>query len=186
MLTVKRINTRSGMTFVEIMVSLGLFILLLGVSLSIWSFVYKTWAVENIRTKLRVNLEMAVENIKSELRLSSAEFISLYKPPSESDYKAISFSLPTIGNDGFAVLQADGTIFWDRSVIYHVYENPPGSGTLELRRTEFTDNHDILINTSQREAQLSSVYTNGSGTGALNGLHFRDKDLNSAIWWTLL
>ncbi len=169
MLTVKRINTRSGMTFVEIMVSLGLFILLLGVSLSIWSFVYKTWAVENIRTKLRVNLEMAVENIKSELRLSSAEFISLYKPPSESDYKAISFSLPTIGNDGFAVLQADGTIFWDRSVIYHVYENPPGSGTLELRRTEFTDNHDILINTSQREAQLSSVYTNGSGTGALNG-----------------
>src|SRR3989338_3835105 len=129
------------MSLPELMVSLTIGILLLGVVFSIWYFLYQTWAVERIRTELRLNLEVAMEKLKEELRLSSVTYISLYKPVGSADYTAISFPAANPDFNGFSQLDADGYVYWDNSVIYHVYETPPASGKLELRRTIFTDNH---------------------------------------------
>lgn len=165
---------RRGMSVTELLLSVTLTMVIIGIGISIWLFAYRTWAIERMRSKLRINLEMAIENIKAELRLSNAQYISLYKPPSESQYQAITFPMPTIGSSGFATLEGDGTIYWDRSVIYHVFGTSPN---LQLRRTEFTSNNAYLTNTAQREAQLLSVYTNGDGSAAPNSSNATTKTI---------
>ncbi|UCD55107.1 MAG: prepilin-type N-terminal cleavage/methylation domain-containing protein [Candidatus Omnitrophota bacterium] len=155
-----------GMTMPEILVSLAIGAVLIGIVLSMWYFAYRNWTSENIRTRLRVNLEMAMERIKEELRLSSATYISLYDPDGGTNYQAISFPVaePDKQDSNFFEIE-DDKIYWDKSVIYHVYD--PGTGQ-ELRRTEFRKNNDVLINETQRDLQLLNVFENGDGSGGPN------------------
>ena len=155
------------MTLVEIMVSLVLGTVLIGIVVGAWYSAYRNWTLDRIRTKLRVDLEIATERLKSELRLSSATYASFYKAVGDSEYSAISFPMVTADANGFFDLDADGLINWDKSIIYHTFLNP-STGYLELRRTEFTDNHSALINESQRETQLLNAVTNGDGSGGPN------------------
>jgi len=156
-----------GMTLPELLVSLILATLIIGVVLSMWYFMHRSWTSERIRTRLRVNLEIAMERLKEEIRLSSVDYMSLYKAGGASDYTAITFPMATPVS-GFYTTDASGNIDWDKSVIYHIYENPPDSGTFELRRTVFASNNTVLTNTTQREAQLVSVVTTGDGSAATN------------------
>ena len=164
---VNKFRPKGGMTIPEVLISVMLGMIILSLVISMWYYAYKNWTLDRIRTSLRVNLEIATERIKEELRLSSATYISLYKPSGETEYKAISFPVAGEGANGFFALDAEGDIYWDGSVIYHVYENP-STGNTELRRTEFTSNHDVLVDKPQRDAQLASVVTDGDGSGAVN------------------
>ena len=155
------------MTLIELMVSVLLGAILIGIVLSAWYFAYKNWALDRIRTKNRVDLQVAMERIKGELRLSSTTYLSLYKPAGETEYTAISFPMAPPDANGFFDLDADGLINWDKSVIYHVYDNP-STGYRELRRTEFTANHDVLVDDAQRETQLANVVASGDGSGGPN------------------
>ena len=161
----KRSNT--GMTLVEVIMSLAIGTLLIGIVLSMWYFAYKNWNIELVKTELRVELEVAVEQIKKELRLSSTTYLSLYKPDGSSIYKAISFPQATGDANNFLTLSG-GDIFWDESIVYHVYDDPV-SGNTQFRKTIFTDNNSVITNTTQRENQLAAVVSDGDGTGAING-----------------
>ena len=153
-----------GMTIPEILISLAIGTALIGIVLTMWYFAYRNWTAENIRTRLWVNLEMAMERIKEELRLSSATYMSLYDPGGGTNYQAISFPMVTADANGFLSI-AGGSIYWDRSLIYHVYD--PGTG-MELRRTKFTENNAILIDETKRDLQLLNVVVNGDGSDGPN------------------
>jgi len=161
-MSIKKNACNKGISMIEIIIAGLISTVIIGSCINIWSFGYKNWALERMRSKLRINLEMALENIKSELRLSNTQYLSLYKSSGMSEYKAISFPVPTLNSNGFASLESNGMIYWDKSVIYHVYGTSPN---LELRRTEFTNNHNYLVDTTQRELQLQYVYMDGNGNG---------------------
>ena len=159
---------KSGMSLIELMLSAVLGVILIGIVLGAWYFTYKNWALDRIRTKNRVDLQVAMERIKGELRLSSTTYLSLYKPAGGSDYTAISFPLEAPdAATGLLDLNADGLIDWDMSVIYYAYDNA-GTGYKELRRMEFTGNGAVLNNSAQRETQLANVVANGDGSGGPN------------------
>jgi len=167
-----RTDENKGMTITEILISFAIGAMLLGIVLGMWYFVYERWAIDRIQTKLGVNLEIAMERIKDEFRRSSADYISLYKPGGETEYKAISFPAATPDANGFLTLSG-GAIFWDKSVVYHVYNNP----NPELRRTEFADNNAVLTVQADRETQLEDVFTDGDGSGTLNSANATTKVL---------
>ncbi|MBN1353900.1 MAG: hypothetical protein JW994_04455 [Candidatus Omnitrophica bacterium] len=155
----------NAFTIPEFLIAFGIGIILVGVFLSLWYFAYRNWTVERVRSRLRINLETTMERLKEEVRLSSATYMSGY-PSGATTYTAISFPAATQDASGFYTLDS-GFINWDKSVIYHLYDNP-STGNKELRRTEFTNNHDILIVSTQREAQLASVAVAGDGSSAPN------------------
>lgn len=152
-----------GMTLPEVLVAAIIGALLMGAFVGIWQFVTRTSSVEQTRTALRVELESVMERIKSEIRLSSLTFTSFFSPAVVVDFTAISFPLATPDANGFFPLDANGDIVWDRSVIYHPFENPPASGDFELRQTVFTGNTTVLTNNNLRDQQLASVVNNGDG-----------------------
>jgi len=161
-----KINKKEGLTLTEILASFALGALLVGIVLSMWYFAYRNWAVERIRTRLRIDLEVAIENIKKEVRLSNSAYMSFYRPTGDTAYRAISFPMATPDGNGFLTLIGE-EIYWDKSVIYHVYDNP-STGYVELRRTEFTDNNTVLTDQTLRETQLLNVVANGDGSGGPN------------------
>lgn len=160
-------SKKKGMTLPEVLVSVAIGAALLAVILSTWYFIYNQWAVERIQSRLRINLEAALERIKAEVRLSSADRISFYKTAGVADYKAISFPMVTPDANGFYPLDESEKILWDKSVIYHTYDNA-ATGNTELRRTEFTDNNAVLTDNTERYDQLVSVVANGDGDSAPN------------------
>jgi hypothetical protein len=153
-----------GMTIPEILMSILIGTLVIGIVMSMWYFAYRNWTVENIRTRLRASLEIAMERIKEEVRLSSTTYTSLYDPGGGVNYQAISFPAATPDANGFFAKAGD-YIDWDKSVIYHTFD--PGTG-LELRRTEFANNNIILMDEPERYLQLVGVVTNGDGSGGPN------------------
>ena len=165
-------NGTSGMTIPEVITAITLGMILMGIVLSMWYFSYRNWTLERIRSKLRINLEIAMEQLKEEVRLSSTTYTSLYLPASETEYKAISFPQATADSNGFFTLVTEDEIYWDKSVVYHVYDN---AGTTELRKTTFTDNNSVLTDKTQRESQLSTVVADGDGSSATNGANATTK-----------
>lgn len=159
-------SNNRGMTIVEVIFAAVIGVVILGVVLGTWFFSYRSWTIERMRSKLRINLEIALEKIKEEVRLSTPTYMSLYKPDDSTVYEAISIPLATKDNSGFYTLD-DGNIYWDRSIIYHIYDNSV-TGDTELRRTEFTDNNDVLTDETQRYNQLVAVVEDGDASGAPN------------------
>ena len=158
---------RKGMTLPEVLISVVIGTMLVGIVLSMWYFAYRSWTVERIKTRLRINLEIAMERIKKEARLSSITYMSFY-PDGATEYEAISFPISSPDTNGLYALDADGNINWDRSIIYHVYDNP-ATGKTELRRTEFTDNTTVILDKTERDAQLAACVADGDGSNAING-----------------
>ncbi|MDD5439506.1 MAG: hypothetical protein PHS37_04905 [Candidatus Omnitrophica bacterium] len=161
-----------GISLAELLLVAGITSFLFVAIIGIWVFTYKNWTIERVHYRLHVNLEVAMETIRQEIRLSSTTYMSGY-PIGGTSFTAISFPLASQDADGFYTLSG-GAISWDQSVIYHTYKNPV-TGNNELRRTVFTDNSSVLIDKTQRDAQLTSVVTNGDGTAALNSAHATTK-----------
>jgi len=159
------IKGEKGFSLPEILAVSVVTVFLMLATVSMWMFTCKVRTVEMARTRLRVNLEISMERIKKEMRLSSSTYMSGY-PLDAAEYTALSFPLATPDENGFYTLSS-GFVSWDTSVIYHSYLNT-STGKHELRRTVFTSNHDVLIDKTKREAQLTSVVTVGDGSAAEN------------------
>ncbi len=155
----------SGFTIPEVLMAVAISAFLTATVIGMWYFAYKNWSVENVRTRMRANLEVAMERIKSDARLSSATYTSGY-PDDAVTYEGLSLPLAQADENGFFALDGEN-IYWDTSVLYHLYENDE-TGNKELRRTVFTNNHDIIMDSARREAQLASVVENGDGSAAEN------------------
>ena len=176
----KKTHKTRGISLVEVMMSVLLGTILFGIVFSIWYFSYKNWTLDRVRTTMRVDMEIAVERIKEELRLSSTTYLSLLKPSGETEYTAISFPAVTPDVNGFFPLDASDLIEWDRSIIYHAYDNPV-SGFKELRKTEFSNNNSVLINQTQRETQLANAVSAGDGSGGPNAVNAVTKTIIERI-----
>ena len=116
--------------------------------------------------------------MKDELRLSSSTYLSGY-PENSAEFTAITFPVATPDSDGFFTLEG-GFIKWDKSVIYHLFDNL-STGNKELRRTVFTDNNAILSDSSLRQSQLNSVAVNGDGSFSNKFSQCYNKSNNSKI-----
>lgn len=165
-------NKKAGFSLSELLIAATVGLFLVGVVMSVWFFVYRNWSAENIRTRSRVNLEIAAETMREDLRLASSTYFS-GSPSGAAVYTGISVPSATKDANGFYTLSADN-IVWDKSIIYHLYDNSV-SGNTELRRTVFESNTSILSDSTLREAQLDSVITQGDATAASNGANATTK-----------
>lgn len=133
-----------GIGLPELLVSATIGLFLLGSVLSMWYFGQKNWAVDRIRTRLKVDLEVAMDRMKGELRLSQADRTvvnqAYFSGPTNNS--GIGFARSSLDSDDFSnILDISAfpyyQIQYDKFVIYHTFENPSGSGKFELKRTEY-------------------------------------------------
>ncbi|MBD3379489.1 MAG: hypothetical protein GF408_03395 [Candidatus Omnitrophica bacterium] len=158
-----KLRDSGGFTLTEVLFFAVISVMVIGTILSAWLYAYEVWSEEGRRNRLRVDLLKAVEQLQSDLRLSSATYISFYPAsPVSGSYSAVSMPVADTDANGFLSLNANGSVDWDRTVIYHVYED--GSGNKTLRRTVF-DPRDNTLDHDQRYAQLQSTVTSGTGGG---------------------
>ena len=143
--------------------------------LSAWYFSTRIWNEQNVHSRLRYNVERTMEMVKQDVRLTDGNSILFY-PANAADYTAIS--LPHMSPDSNGLLNAGSSgINWSQgqTVVYHVYNN---EGNQELRRTVFSS---FDTNTSNRQSQLNSVVSAGTGTGATTTTLFSSKTTTLGI-----
>jgi len=150
-----RRRKNKGMSLTEILISITLTSMIIGIAMSMWFFAYRNWATERISTKIRIDLQVAMKRIKEEIRLSSLTYTNYY-PVDALEHTAISFPLAKADPENsnfFDLNNSTGQIIWDKSVIYHK------KGT-ELLRREVS----FLSTESARDTQLAAVATGNKTT----------------------
>ena len=146
-----------GFSLIEAMISLSLGGVFLASVISAWFFSTKTWKEENVRSTLRIGIEQAMERIKEDVRLTDYNGV-LYYPSAASAYSAISLPHATPNANGTLTFSSN-QISWDKTIIYHVYDN---GGTVELRRTLINGFADAAT----RQTDLDTVAVSGTLAGA--------------------
>ncbi len=150
----KNFSGKRGFSILEALIAVGLGASFLTAVMTTWFFSANIWNEENVKGRLRYNLEKGIERLKNEVRLSDGNSILFYPQPA-STYTAISFPATTPDVDGFVTF-SNNAISWNKTVIYHVYQN---NGKAELRKTVFGS---FNSNTATRQTQLNNVVQNGN------------------------
>lgn len=161
-------NTRikqAGFTLLELMMSLGILSLVIGMTMSSWlSFMQKSNRI-NAQAGLDMEARSIIENFRAEMSKTSRESIIFY-PENSAPYQAVSFALPA-DQDGDGLMDmntATSNILWRQTVVYHIF-NQPSPKPPQMRRTQF-DNRNQAASFSDRYAQVQAVVTAGQGTAA--------------------
>jgi len=154
-----------GFTLIESLIALAVSGAFLLTVISAWTFSTKTWKEESVRSNLRVDIEQTMERVKEDVRLSDGNKILFY-PSTASSYTAFSLPRATPNASGYLTLSS-GSISWDRTVIYHVYNN---AGVYELRRTTIPT---FSSSTTTRQANLDTAATTGTVTGGTTRTIFK-------------
>ncbi|MFH1394948.1 MAG: hypothetical protein ABIH09_02190 [Candidatus Omnitrophota bacterium] len=157
----KILKEKKGFTVTEVIFVAAISLMVIAAILSVWVFTYKTWAGENERTNLRIDVIKALETIKNDLRLSSLTYISFY-PQDTEPYTAVSIPVADRDVNGLFTLDNSGKIDWDKTIIYHLVST--GGSKYTLRRTVF-DPRDNTMNDTQRYSQMANVVSAGTGGG---------------------
>jgi len=153
------LRASKGFTLLECIVAFFIGILFLVSFVATLDFVVRCWQEENLRGRLRVQLEYNVERIRAETRLSDSNLMVFY-PSTGGPYSAVSFPMASRNTDGFFTVGASG-ITWDKTVVYHVWTN---GGNDELRRTTYAS---FDANPANRQTTLNLLKANGSdGAGS--------------------
>lgn len=142
-------RNKSGFSLVEALMALGVGLTFLATVISLWVFSGKNWKVQSAKTEIRFDIQEAMEKIKRDAGLSDGGKILFY-PSGETSYTAISIPAATPNGSGFLTFSGS-TISWDKTIIYHVYEN-------ELRRTVIDSFNST---TATRQTQLDNVAASG-------------------------
>ena len=155
---------RQGFTLIEASAGTTIAIMVLGIAIGGLMFALKNTNESDIQSELDIDVRLSMERLKNDLRLSSLDEI-FYYPAGAGPYTALSFPLAEDSDgDGLYELNEDGSIIWDKTVIYHIWPSSPH----QLRVTTFTHRNNSLTDT-QRQAQLDHVVQTGEGIGTYNG-----------------
>ncbi|MBI2095021.1 MAG: prepilin-type N-terminal cleavage/methylation domain-containing protein [Candidatus Omnitrophica bacterium] len=147
---------KRGFSLIEALISLGIGTVFLTAVYNTWIFSTRSWKEENLNSELRYAIETAMEKIKEDVRLSDGNELLFY-PSTAATFSAISLPRATIDSGGFLSINEETGIVWDKTVIYHVYDN---AGTLELRRTLIGS---FNASSAARQAQLDETVESGEG-----------------------
>ncbi len=155
------VRNKKGFTILETLFVAALTVMVIGAILSAWMFTSKTWTAESQHTRLRVNMMNAIETIKNDLRLSSLTYMSFY-PSGGEPYEGISLPVAETDANGLFSLNVNGEVDWDKTVIYHLYDE--GGGAKTLCRTVL-NSRDNTLTDAERYTELADVVNNGQGSG---------------------
>ena len=157
-------GSRQGFTLVEASAAVTITTLVLGIAIGGFMFTLKNTNESDVQSELDIDVQLAMERLKKDLRLSSLDEI-FYYPAGPGPYTAISFPLAEDSDgDGLFELNPDGSIIWDKTLVYHIWPSSPH----QLRVTTFS-NRDNDLSDTQRQEQLNYVVEKGYGTGTYNG-----------------
>jgi len=155
---------RGGFTIIELLLSVGVLSLVIGMSMTSWvSFVQKTNRI-NTQASLDMETRRILENFRSEMSKTSRDSIIFY-PRNQPPYQAVAFALPAdMDGDGLIDMNpATSNILWRQTIVYHIFNQtvkPP-----QMRRTQFLNRNQIAT-FDDRYAQVQKVVENGLGTEA--------------------
>ena len=160
-------NTSHQMTLPEIAIAATVTALIFAALLPLTMFTVRS--VDEARTAAYLEQQMllAKERIKKDLATTSRSMVVMYPTPDEG---ARGVSMPVLQRpDDVSSLPLDSTggIAWNRTVVYHVFDNP-ATGKQELRRT-FFDPRDNSLTPEQRLDQLEATVFSGDGSHELYG-----------------
>jgi hypothetical protein len=154
----------NGFTLLELMMSLGMMSLVIGMAMSSWlSFMQKSNRA-NAQSGLDMEARSIIENFRSEMSKTSRESIIFY-PEDQAPYQAVSFALPA-DQDGDGLMDmntATSNILWRQTIVYHIFNQPPKPP--QMKRTQF-NNRNSAATFAQRYAQVEAVVTAGVGTSS--------------------
>jgi len=153
-----------GFTLLELMMSLGMMTLVIGMAMSSWlSFMQKSNRA-NAQSGLDMEARSIIENFRSEMSKTSRESIIFY-PEDQAPYQAVSFALPA-DQDGDGLMDmntATSNILWRQTIVYHIFNQPPKPP--QMKRTQF-NNRNSVASFAERYAQVQAVVVAGQGTAA--------------------
>ncbi|MDA1044389.1 MAG: hypothetical protein O3C57_04110, partial [Verrucomicrobia bacterium] len=157
-------NRSSGFTIVEVVVAASLLVVTITLAMSGLIYLLSESTKGAKQTELDIEVQIAMERLKRDIRLSSLDKM-YYLPPGQGPYVGISFPIAR-DQDGDGVLDVatNGALIWAEQIIYHVWVGSPN----QLRVTTFNDRISNLTD-AQRQQQLASVVSNGTGVGTYNG-----------------
>jgi prepilin-type N-terminal cleavage/methylation domain-containing protein len=172
--------SKSGFTLVEVMCAALLLGAVIVMAMSSFSYVTQSEAVESAQGDLELDARRLVERLRRDLWRTSRDEIVLH-PPGEGPYTAISFPVLFAQMETNSVPRnADGTIRWDATVIYHLWEGDPP----EVRRTVFSPR--LTLDPNARAVQLADTVTQGSGASTHNGINARtQRMISNLVDWRL-
>ena len=167
-MTTKTYFKQGGFTLLELMISLGILSLVIGMTMSSWlSFMQKSNRV-NAQAGLDMESRSIIENFRAEMSKTSRESIIFY-PENSAPYQAVAFALPA-DQDGDGLMDmnpATSNILWRQTVVYHIF-NQPSPKPPQMRRTQFNNRYGAATYL-ERYGQVQAVVASGSGTSACLG-----------------
>lgn len=153
-------RNRSGFTVAEMAFAAAISAMVVGAATAGFLYVMRGERLNSVQTELDIDVRVAMGWLKHDMRLSALERMVFY-PPGPGPYSAVSFPMAKDNDgDGFVELDSNGKIFWDKTVIYHVWSNAPS----QLRMTTFEPRNNNLT-AAQMQEQLARVVVDGSGIG---------------------
>jgi hypothetical protein len=156
----------AGFTVTEIVVASSILVIAVMLAMRGLMYVMRGSSLREVQNNLDVDVQASMERLKRDIRLTSLDKM-VYFPPGAGPYTAVSFPLARDDDrDGVVDVDTNGAIVWDRTLVYHVWAGVP----YELRLTTF-DPRDNTLGVTQRQAQITSVVTNGHGRNTYEGAH---------------
>jgi type II secretory pathway pseudopilin PulG len=154
----------SGVTIIELTLSVGILALVVGMAMSSWvSFMQKTNRI-NAQAALDMEARRIIEHFRSEMSKTSRDSIIFY-PRNQAPYQAVSFALPA-DQDGDGLVDmnpATSNILWRQTIVYHIFNQ--ASKPPQMRRTQFV-NRNQNATFDVRYNQVEQVVSAGQGTEA--------------------
>jgi type II secretory pathway pseudopilin PulG len=155
-------TSRRAHTLVEVMVAMALLTIGMGMAMGGWLYMVRGEKRNATQAELDMDVRKTIEQLRTRLRLSALEKVVFYRPPGAENYTAVSFPLAE-DNDGDGLIEMEhGTnIIWDKTVIYHVWNQSPE----QLLCTTFSPRNNSL-NGAQLRQQLATTVASGNGVTA--------------------
>jgi hypothetical protein len=112
-------NKKSGLTLVELIIVIGIFMLFLLSFYAIMDVGLKSWKIGEVRSDLQTTAETVMKRMVSELGNANSVAINVFTPPDPNDPNAyVCFETPVFDAD----VKSDpntGDVLWQGHVIYY-------------------------------------------------------------------
>lgn len=161
---IKLMMRANGVTLVEIMVALSIFLLLFGGIVAALNISTQYWSSNKVRVELQQDLRVAMTRMSSELRQTSSStnpLVIIDVPADGMPYSQITFMIPTD--------VTDSTVVWSAAILYSLSGTQlQRSGTvianniqtLQFSRTDAAPDIIQISLTAQKDTMQGRTITN--------------------------